>query len=58
MDIQPKVLAIELIRMIAAKNGHMKRIMVSNTFLRRKGLPLSVTSWAMRSKPMARETRM
>ena len=37
MEIQPKALAMELMRMIAAKKGHRKRIMELNTFLLRNG---------------------
>ena len=58
IEIQPNALAIELIKMIAAKNGHRKRIMALKTFLLRKGAPFRVTSSAMRSTPMTRETRM
>ena len=58
IEIQPNALAIELIKMIAAKNGHRKLIMALKTFLLRKGAPVRVTSSAMRSTPMTRETRM
>ena len=44
MEIQPKALAIELMRIIAAKNGHRMRIMALKIFLLRKGAPFSVTS--------------
>ena len=35
MEINPKALATELMRMIAAKNGQRKRIMALKTFFRR-----------------------
>ena len=44
--------------MIAAKKGHRERIMELNTVLLRNTLPFRVTSWAMRSTPITRETRM
>ena len=44
--------------MTAAKNGQRKRIMALKIFLLRNGRPSSVTSCAMRSTPMTRETRM
>ena len=43
IEIQPNALAIELIKMIAAKNGHRKRIMELKNYLLRKGAPFSVT---------------
>ena len=58
MEIQPKAFAIELMRIIAAKNGHKKRIMALKIFLLRKVQPLRVTSSAMRSVPITRETSM
>jgi len=38
IEIQPNALAIELIKMIAAKNGHRKLIMALKTFLLRAAL--------------------
>lgn len=58
ISIRPKALTIKLVRIMTAKKGQTKRIMVLNAHLLRKGSPFSVISWAMRSKPMARETRM
>ena len=58
MEIHPKALAMELMRMTAAKTGHRTRIMALNTRSRRKEQPFRVTSRAMRSTPMTRETRM
>ena len=54
--IQPRAFATELIRIMAAKMGHRYWIMKLKIFLRRKGLPPSVTYSSIFCTPITRDT--